>query len=117
MNNAQFSIAFRLGARKALRQGKIDRTQFRLVKGVLREPVRQTTEYGSINVLAAVQDFVAAEMLDDEPEALPTFGILELITYIIANMDGIMAFIQQIIDLFSGVGEEALDRVGNPTPE
>ena len=116
MDNALFSIALRLGARKARRQGTIHRDEFRLVRGVLRDPVRETTEYGSLNVLAAVQDFVTVEMLDDDghegtPGGLPALGILDLISYIFENMDSIMAFIRQIIDLFSGVGAE------KPTPE
>lgn len=101
MTDAQFSIALRFGARKALREGAIDRNQFKLVRGVLREPVRQSTEYGTVNILAAVRDFVTAMMLDGEPEEFPTFDIITLITFIIANMDEIMAFIQMIIDLFN----------------
>jgi len=109
MNNAQFSIAFRLGARKARRQNKITREEFQLVVSILRDPVRDTTEYGAVNILSAVQDFVTAQLvtetLDDEPGVLPTLSILALITFIIENMDAIMAFIQQIINLFSNIGE------------
>ena len=110
MASVQFAIAFRLGARKSLRQGKITREQFRLVKSVMCEPVRQTAEYGAVNILSAAEDFVTGQMLNDadefetevEEQEFMSFSLIAILTFIVANMDSIMAFIQQIVDMFSG---------------
>jgi len=105
-----FSIGLRLGARKALRQGLITRDQFNLVRSLLRDPMRESEEYGPTNILEAVEDFVTAKALDDVdldklepgaalPGAFPD-GITQLIQFLLDNMDEIMKFIQMIIALF-----------------
>lgn len=108
--NATFSIGLRLGARKAMRQGVITREQFNQVRSLLRDPMRDSEEFGPTNILEAVEDFVTAKALEDvdvealEPgAALPTAfpdGITQLIQFLIDNMDEIMKFIQMIIALF-----------------
>ena len=109
MASVQFAIAFRLGARKALRQGSINREQFKLVQSVMSEPVRQTTEYGAVNIMNAAEDFVTGQILnradefesESEEQEFMSFSILTLLAFIAANMDSIVVFIQKIIDMFN----------------
>jgi len=60
MLDARFGFALRIAARRAWRRGQVSEADYRAIRGVVRNPIRQTAA-GTVNLLEEAQREVLEE--------------------------------------------------------
>jgi hypothetical protein len=114
-----FRFALWRAAGKAYRQGKIQREDRQLMRGVVRRPIRESAMGEEINLCEMLQGAVEGKMLQDVGHdlAMLRFDFFTLMEILLQMLPALLEWIKELIDRLDDdddppLGEEAEESAG-----